>query len=189
MIERMDPDQVAWFAAWVTAISKAPEGPELPMSYARTVRVQHAGDDEGHPSDIQKAALDRILLAASGQDAPACLASYDPVPGEGDTSEIPFATRVVGHIEYLLVAGPLRDLVYLPWESRWDYEQPVTMLWPADRSWCLASDPDVTHTVVGGPAPLIKAILADPRLYAEEYRAGDEDCRQKRRRSGRGRRR
>ncbi|MEO5876304.1 MAG: hypothetical protein ABIS86_16595, partial [Streptosporangiaceae bacterium] len=125
MIERLDPDQVAWFTAWVAAVSEVSEGPELPMSYPHTVLVPHAEGDEGHPSDIQKGALDRILLAASGQDAPACLACYDPIPGDGPMSGIPFAARVVGHIEYLLVAGPLRDLVYLPWESRWDYEQPV----------------------------------------------------------------
>jgi len=172
MIERLDPDQIAWFTAWVTAISEVSEGPELPMSYSRTVLVPHAEGDEGHPSDVQKAALDRILLAASGQDAPACLACYDPIPGDGPMSAIPFATRVVGHIEYLLVAGPLRDLVYLPWESRWDYEQPVTMLWPADRSWCLASDPDVTYTLVGGPDPLIEELLADPVLLAREFSEG-----------------
>ncbi|MGI5164477.1 hypothetical protein ACQEU3_09000 [Spirillospora sp. CA-253888] len=209
MLERIAPDQLAWFAAWAAASAEQADGPPLPAAYDRTIAVLHPGaepaaDDltapfqgpssvEGHPSDGQKAALDRILLAATGPGAPACLASYDADPGSGAeflvTSTGPgpgsppddavsadgpgdplddIAERVSGHIAYLLVAGPLQDLVYSAWEARWDHEQPVTMLWPAGRAWCLSSDPDLAYTVIGCDRALAARLLAEPVLSARE---------------------
>ncbi|MFI6521378.1 hypothetical protein ACIBF1_37900 [Spirillospora sp. NPDC050679] len=208
MLERIVPDQLAWFAAWAAASAEEADGPPLPAAYDHTIAVLHPGAEpatsdltapfhgpssaEGHPSDGQKAALDQILLAATGPGAPACLASYDADPGSGTellvTSTGPgpaspqddavsadgpddpplddIAERVSGHIAYLLVAGPLRDLVYSAWEARWDYEQPVTMLWPADRAWCLSSDPDLPYTVIGCDRALADRLLAEPVLRA-----------------------
>ncbi|GAA2636102.1 hypothetical protein SMC26_39155 [Actinomadura fulvescens] len=208
MIERIAPDQLAWFAAWVAASAEQADGPPLPAAYERTIAVLHPGAEpatsgltapfhgpssaEGHPSDTQKTVLDRILLTTTGPGAPACLASYDADPGSGtellitstgpgpasppdnavsadspgDSSLDDLAERASGHIAYLLVAGPLQDLVYTAWEARWDYEQPVTMLWPADRTWCLSSDPDLSYTVVGCDETLAARLLAEPILRA-----------------------
>ena len=62
---------------------------------------------------------------------------------------------------YLLFRGSLLAAVGLagpgPWPSLW---------WPPDRSWCVATHVDFAWTYVGGPVPLIQAILADPRLEA-----------------------
>ncbi len=58
--------------------------------------------------------------------------------------------------------------MYTAWEARWDCEQPVTMLWPADRSWCLSSDPDLSYTVIGCDHTLAGRILAEPVLRARK---------------------
>lgn len=208
MLERIAPDQLAWFAAWVAASAEHADGPPLPATYDHTIAVLHSSAEpatsgptapsrasastEGHPSDKQKTVLDRILLTTTGPGAPACLASYDADPGPGPalliTSTAPgpaspsddavsahslgdpplgeLAERVNGHIAYLIVAAPLQELVYTAWEARWDYEQPVTMLWPADRTWCLSSDPDLFYTVIGCDHTLAARFLAEPLLRA-----------------------
>ncbi|MBF6196296.1 hypothetical protein U3653_31415 [Nocardia sp. CDC186] len=210
MLERIAPHQLAWFAAWVADSAEQADGPPLPATYDHTIAVLHCDAEpatsgvtapsqgssgtEGHPSDRQKAVLDRILLTTTGPGAPACLASYDADPGPGpallitatSADSVPpsddavsahalgdpplgeIAERVNGHIAYLLVAAPLQDLVYTAWEARWDYEQPVTMLWPADRTWCLSSDPDLSYTVIGCDHTLAARILAEPVLRAQE---------------------
>lgn len=58
--------------------------------------------------------------------------------------------------------------MYTAWEAGWDYEQPVTMLWPADRTWCLSSDPDLSCTVIGCDHTLAARILAEPVLRARK---------------------
>jgi len=44
--------------------------------------------------------------------------------------------------------------------------QSPQLLWPLDRSWCVATEVDYDSTLVGGPACLVDAILADARLEA-----------------------
>ncbi|WP_067812706.1 hypothetical protein [Actinomadura kijaniata] len=208
MLERIAPDQLSWFAAWVAASAEQADGPPLPAAYDHTIAVLHPGAEpatsdltapflgpsstEGHPSDGQKTVLERILLTTTGPDTPACLASYDADPGSGTdliiTSTGPgpasppddavspgspgepplddLAERVSGHIAYFLVAGSLQELLYTAWEARWDYEQPVTVLWPADRTWCLSSDPDLSYTVLGCDHALAARLLAEPVLRA-----------------------
>jgi hypothetical protein len=43
---------------------------------------------------------------------------------------------------------------------------PPTLLWPADRAWFVASDPDLDSTYVGGSEPLIESLLELPELEA-----------------------
>jgi hypothetical protein len=40
------------------------------------------------------------------------------------------------------------------------------MIWPADRSWLVASEVDFDSTLVGGSAALIEAIVDSPKLEA-----------------------
>jgi hypothetical protein len=40
------------------------------------------------------------------------------------------------------------------------------MIWPADRSWYLATEIDFDSTLVGGSAKLIEAILSEPSFEA-----------------------
>jgi hypothetical protein len=44
--------------------------------------------------------------------------------------------------------------------------------WPADRSWCLCSEYDLTFTLIGGSRDLISAVLRNDTLEALEVTAG-----------------
>jgi hypothetical protein len=60
--------------------------------------------------------------------------------------------------EYFLFKGPLTDAAgQLNGPNLW---------WPDDRGWFVASEVDFPCTYVGGPAPMIEDILADPALEA-----------------------
>ena len=45
-------------------------------------------------------------------------------------------------------------------------EQSVNLWWPADRSWCVATDIDLMSTYVGGSADCISALLDATELEA-----------------------
>ena len=51
--------------------------------------------------------------------------------------------------------------------------EPPTVVWPSDRNWFVASDPDLDSTLVGGSAALVAAILDDPALEAWPVAAND----------------
>jgi len=70
--------------------------------------------------------------------------------------------------EYLLFRGPLRAALRMGWPTSYrplDPQSP-SLLWPADRSWCVATDIDFDCTLVGGDAELVAAVLGAPGLEA-----------------------
>ncbi len=75
------------------------------------------------------------------------------------------------HREYHLFSGPLEaartSYDAAPWAHQF-----ANLWWPADRAWCVASEIDHAWSYVGGPEPLIEAILRDPRLDAVGTSAG-----------------
>lgn len=78
------------------------------------------------------------------------------------------------HRAYLLFRGPLGAV--LPWcctgpQGRWG--QTPNLLWPTDRTWCVATEIDLDSTVVGGPHALVDAICAHPDL--EAFEVGESD--------------
>lgn len=77
------------------------------------------------------------------------------------------------HRSYLLFRGTLADAATVldaagPWSTPGigSWGQSPNLLWAADRSWCLATEIDLDSTVIGGPAPVIDAVLARPDLEA-----------------------
>lgn len=78
--------------------------------------------------------------------------------------------------EYLLFTGPLRTAQLLghrtpdelreQWPYDWLWRQSPNLLWPGDRTWCLATEIDFDSTLVGGPGELVEALVSDPRLEA-----------------------
>jgi hypothetical protein len=46
------------------------------------------------------------------------------------------------------------------------HHQPANLWWPADHSWCVATEIDFAWTYVGGAAACVEAVLGDPRLEA-----------------------
>jgi hypothetical protein len=190
MTTTVDPEQLRWFRSWVELCDAEPPPTDnavhyLPPGFARVLVVRHPGTEvvaenrdgtpfrgdpstEGHPSAEQKRRLEQLLMATSGEGAAATLAGYDPVPDDPEPL-LAEATRVRTHIDYLLVGGVLAELTYTPWEARWPYERPVSVLWPNDRRWWLHSDPDSSFTVVGCDDELAERLLAEPVLRAVEW--------------------
>ena len=78
--------------------------------------------------------------------------------------------------DYLLFTGALRDAASMgrrtpdevrgAWPSGWLWRQSPNLLWPDDRSWCLATEVDLDSTLVAGPAPLVDALVASKALEA-----------------------
>lgn len=66
---------------------------------------------------------------------------------------------------YLLFTGPLDDAGGLG-DPRGIWPQSPNLFWPADRSWCVATEIDFDSTLVGGSRDLVAAVLAHPRLEA-----------------------
>ena len=69
---------------------------------------------------------------------------------------------------YLLMSGPLTavsDLARYDGPDTWVSQTPA-LIWPADESWCLASEIDLDSTLVGGPRPAIDQLVSSPSLEA-----------------------
>lgn len=77
--------------------------------------------------------------------------------------------------DYLLFSGPLAASTTMgePATPRWFIPQSPNLFWPADRSWCVASEIDLDSTLLGGSAGLVEAVLADPALEAWPVAPGD----------------
>ena len=68
-----------------------------------------------------------------------------------------------GGRSYLLFEGPKAAWTTWPgMEPHWP--QSANLIWPAERSWCIATEIDWDSTLVAGSAALVRALLADPRL-------------------------
>lgn len=82
--------------------------------------------------------------------------------------------------EHLLLTGLLHSAAHLgrrtpesvreKWPQEWLWRQSPSLLWPQDRAWCLATEIDVDSTLVGGPAPLVDALVASAALEAHPVR-------------------
>ena len=64
----------------------------------------------------------------------------------------------IGSFTYLVFVGRLDAILH-------GREMP-SIRWPQDRAWYLATDIDMTSTIVGGSADCISQLVADPRLEA-----------------------
>ncbi|MPZ99313.1 MAG: hypothetical protein GEU80_08245 [Dehalococcoidia bacterium] len=68
--------------------------------------------------------------------------------------------------EYLVFRGPL-DALTTNATSKWmGRAQSPNLAWPADESWCVASEIDFDSTIVAGSPHLVDAVLASPDLEA-----------------------
>jgi hypothetical protein len=68
--------------------------------------------------------------------------------------------------DYLVFRGPLgaaRRMGHQVTDDWFDPQSP-SLLWPVDRSWCLATEIDFDSTLIGGPRELIDALLQQPDL-------------------------
>lgn len=70
--------------------------------------------------------------------------------------------------DHLLFTGPLEAALALGHQvtADWFLPQSPTLLWPADRSWFVATEIDLDSTLVAGPQALVDAVVAAPDLEA-----------------------
>ncbi|WP_432564451.1 hypothetical protein [Kineococcus sp. SYSU DK003] len=102
--------------------------------------------------------------------APARAATPDVLEQALDASRLLLPGR-----DYLLFTGPLHAALDMGDQvtDEWFDPQSPNLLWPADRSWCLASEIDFDSTLIAGPVELIEAVLAVPAL--EAWPVGEDD--------------
>jgi hypothetical protein len=78
------------------------------------------------------------------------------------------------HRKYLVLAGPLSTALRIgSWGLGRFFPQSPNLFWPADHTWCVASEIDFDSTLVGGTASLVKAILETPALDAWRVEPAD----------------
>ncbi|WP_300007817.1 hypothetical protein [Pseudonocardia sp.] len=138
--------------------------PEVPGQSEADVVVGH-----DHPSDLsqaRRALHDLARFTSTPEHCYFCLwEGYSDIPLPREVRDGPLVT--LPHRRYALLRGPLAAI------DRWEHElgagQPIAppaFVWPADRSWCLASDVDPHWAGIGGSRAAMDALLADPRLDA-----------------------
>jgi hypothetical protein len=115
------------------------------------------------------ALIDVLAPAAVGQD---CFHALWEGWGWVDAR----ASMHLPHRAYLLFRGPLPAALDMGWRPSADqfWPQSPSLIWPADRSWCVSTEVDFDSTLVGGPADLIEAVLAAPTLEAWPVEPDDD---------------
>lgn len=122
---------------------------------------------DNHPSDIWQArrAIHKLAqFTSTPQDCYFCLwEGYSDVPLPREVECGPLV--VLPHRRYALLHGALSDI------DRWEEDfgggspiPPPALVWPADRSWCFASDVDPHWAGVGGTQEAINTLSNDPKL-------------------------
>lgn len=90
------------------------------------------------------------------------------------TDEISRSRLYLPGRDYVMFAGPLRSALRIgSFVTEWFWPQSPNLFWPADRTWCVASEIDFDSTLVGGSVRLIDAILHTPELDAWTVTADD----------------
>lgn len=107
----------------------------------------------------------RFELADEPRPARQVESPIDPVPSEvrhGPRVELPERS-------YLFYSGPIEAALSFIEE----HEQTPNLWWPADRSWCVASEIDLAWTYVAGTESLRDQMLADHALEALQVKPQD----------------
>ncbi len=93
-----------------------------------------------------------------------------PMPGPSQRRDEP-ALALMPFREYVLYERPLLDAT--AFEIGGNHPQTPNLWWPADRSWCVASEIDCQSTYLGGSQALIDEVLTDDRI--ESLAAAPDD--------------
>ena len=106
----------------------------------------------------------------------AAAALREPSPPAFDDTIMTGPRLRLPHRDYLVFAGPLVAALDLGQSVTpdWFIPQSPNLIWPADHSWCVATEIDLNSTIIGGNEQLIAAILADPTLEAWPVNATDD---------------
>ncbi len=138
--------------------------------------VEHWRPNMGELDQGQLAALAGVLAAHTTGQQDIFQAVWNGwggfEPGAGAIPAGPGGPLTVakGFRKYWAFRGTMAELARPPW---FDNDlglntQTPNLAWPADRSWCLATEVDFDSTLLGGTAELIAAVVQSPALEALE---------------------
>ena len=160
---------------WIT------HGTRVGRSITAAVPPHHAGyatvvvpDDEGAKTRSDAALVE--VLQAHTREQPWELGYLDTGVADLVDPGAPRVSLYVGWPYVLLTDGPQQALTArsnaasTPWHSALP-----ELLFPDDRSWLVSTMWDDDWRCIGGPAPLVEALLARPELEARSV-ALDEDA-------------
>jgi hypothetical protein len=122
---------------------------------------------ENHPSDITQARRALHLLSrftATPQQCYFCIwEGYSDIELPASVRRGPLVN--LPHRRYALLQGSLTDIDR--WEKDLGVESPCpppAFAWPADRSWCFASDVDPHWAGIGARQVAIDALVQEPEI-------------------------
>ena len=128
------------------------------------------GSDEGSLPPEVAPSLVGLLRRATGTPDSCWFGLWD---GFGFLSETQRAgvSITAPHRRWLLYRGAVEQLAGSFDDSSFD--QSANLVWPEDRSWCLATEIDGECTLVAGTGELISAIRDEPSLEVQTVRPED----------------
>ncbi|MGB9377218.1 MAG: hypothetical protein WCB04_06855 [Mycobacteriales bacterium] len=102
----------------------------------------------------------------------------EPMPSVFTPAELEAPRLRLPYRNYVVLRGPLSAMTAL---VQWDgpkvwWTPSPSLFWPADRSWCVATEIDFDSTLVGGSDAAVADVLNNPQLEALAL-DGDESLR------------
>jgi hypothetical protein len=161
-------------------------GSLVPDAFAAYARIRHP--DAGTLDRPQLDALLEVLLRHAPETGSCWFAIWDgyawlhgppamiTLTSDGSTADPPaWLTPPPARIQLpsrslALYRGGL-DVARALWDLPW--AQSPNLWWPDDRSWCVATEIDLTSTYLGGSAALVRDLLDDRRIDAQAAHPGD----------------
>ena len=100
--------------------------------------------------------------------------SPQPIPPAASLNQLHGPRVRLPNRNYLLFTGPLEAAIELGWTIGEIFvPQSPNLFWPQDHAWCVASEIDLTYTLVVGSESLAEVLVADQRLQAARVNPGD----------------
>lgn len=128
--------------------------------------------EEGRLDGAGFRALARVLSATTdGPILAAFWAGWEPVLEDKESAKAvrkgkTFSIQEIRYVLYSLEASELAESSWMQPAFGWDGGSGLTpnFLWPADESWCLATNIDLDSTILGAPSRIVSEVEALPEL-------------------------
>jgi hypothetical protein len=134
---------------WAGEIPNLGEMPIAELERVCTVLAEHTADP------------DRCCFGLCEINHSSLVDAIEAEQGKQPRLELPLGR------DHLILAGPLAAVVRIG-EADSPWRDAPSLIWPAERSWFLASEVDFDSTVIGGTRALVEALLAAPGLEVFE---------------------
>jgi hypothetical protein len=133
--------------------------PTSPRHPASEVAVLEAPDEGTLPLELARPLLETLQRFTPAQTH----CGYALWEGYNCVTGMPTIAKLKAGRNYFLFEGQLVGLGTSLCVGTW---QSANLVWPEDRTWCLASDVDLMSSYLGGSQTVVNALLANPALEA-----------------------